>query len=121
MEAFQAIRPLMPWQEAYAFLLVALEEGRGVQEYAKGKALTHEITRLVRSDRPRANKLRPMTNRPPRDLVRDQRLSRLIAAGHKLNADDVQLAGRQLELLIDHRQSGCRRLLALSRRNGRAD
>jgi DNA-binding MarR family transcriptional regulator len=109
MEAFQAIRPLMPWQEAYAFLLVALEEGRGVQEYAKavgvtqpamtrilfalgsrdrqrkagyglvqqaidpddprrrqtfltakGKALTHEITRSVRSDRPRANKLRPI-------------------------------------------------------------
>jgi DNA-binding MarR family transcriptional regulator len=154
IEAFRAIRRIMPLQEAYAFLFVASEEGCSVSEYAqradvtqavmtrilfalgsrgrqrnpgyglvqqamdlqdsrkrltfltmKGKALMHEIARLVRSDRPRANKLRPMTNRPQRDLVRDQWLSRLIAAGHKLKADDIQLAVRQLELLIDHRQS----------------
>jgi DNA-binding MarR family transcriptional regulator len=154
MDAFRSVRRIMPLQEAYAFLLVALEEGCSVSEYAKragvtqavmtrilfalslrgrqrnrgydlvqqamdlqdsrkrltfltvkGKVLMHEIARLVGSDRPRANKLRATTNKPPRDLVRDQWLSRLIAAGHKLNADDIQLAVRQLELLIDHRQS----------------
>ena len=35
MEAFRVIRPIMPMQHAYTFLLVAIDEGRGVQAYAK--------------------------------------------------------------------------------------
>jgi hypothetical protein len=35
MDAFRAVRRIMPMQHAYAFLLVAFEEGRGVQEYAE--------------------------------------------------------------------------------------
>jgi hypothetical protein len=35
MEAFRAIRRTMPLQHAYAFIFVALEEGRSVSEYAK--------------------------------------------------------------------------------------
>ena len=35
MEAFKEVRPTMPLQHAYTFLLVALEEGLGVNEYAE--------------------------------------------------------------------------------------
>jgi len=144
----------MPLQHAYAFLLVAFEEGRSVTEYAKrvgvtqavmtrilfslgsssqgrapgyglvqqaidpkdsrrtqtflsakGKVLKQEIVRLMRSDTPRAMKLRLMAETSPRDLARDQGLAQLIAAGRKLDADDIQLAVRQVETLIGHRQS----------------
>jgi DNA-binding MarR family transcriptional regulator len=156
MEAFRAIRRLMPLQHAYAFLLVALEEGRSVSEYAKrvgvtqavmtrilfalssrahrrqpgcglvqqvidpqdgrrtqtfltfrGNALVHEMVRLIRTDRQRAMKLRKssMAEKSPRDLQRDQWLSRLIETGRKLAANDVQLVVRQVEALIGHRQS----------------
>ena len=144
----------MPLQHAYAFLLVAFEEGRSVTEYAKrvgvtqavmtrilfslgsssqgrapgyglvqqaidpkdsrrtqtflsakGKVLKQEIVRLMRSDTPRAMKLRLMAETSPRDLARDQGLAQLIAAGRKLDADDIQLAVRQVETLIGHRES----------------
>jgi len=154
IEAFRAIRRTMPLQHAYAFLLVASEEGHSVSEYAKragttqavmtrilfalsarkresgyglvqqvidpqdgrrtqtfltakGKALVHEIVRLVRTDRQRGMKLRKLMimEKPPRNLERDQWLSPLIAAGLKLGADDIQLVIRQVEALIGHRQS----------------
>jgi len=35
MDAFRVVRPTMPLQHAYTFLLVAAEEGLGVQDYAK--------------------------------------------------------------------------------------
>jgi DNA-binding MarR family transcriptional regulator len=150
MGALRAIRRTMPMQHAYAFLLVTLEEGLGVQEYAeragvtqavmtrilfalssrgrrrepgyglvqqavdlrdsrrhqtfltvKGKALMHEIARSVRSNRPPAK----MLGEGSQPVLSDHWLSRLIAAGRKLNADDIQLAVRQLELLVEHRQS----------------
>jgi DNA-binding MarR family transcriptional regulator len=150
MGALRAIRRTMPMQHAYAFLLVALEEGLGVQEYAaragvtqavmtrilfalssrgrrhnpdcglvqqavdlrdsrrhqtflttKGKALTHEIVRSIRSNRLPA-KMLAAGSQP---VLSDHWPSRLTAAGRKLNADDIQLAVRQLELLVDHRQS----------------
>jgi DNA-binding MarR family transcriptional regulator len=137
-------------QHAYAFLLVALEEGLGVQEYAKragvtqavmtrilfalssrgrrrepgyglvqqavdlrdsrrhqtfltikGKALTHKIVQSIRSHRPPVK----MWAEGSQPVLSDHWLSRLIAAGRKLNADDIQLAVRQLELLVDYRQS----------------
>ncbi len=48
MEAFRAIRRLMPLQHAYAFLLVALEEGRSVSEYAKRVGVTQAVmTRIL--------------------------------------------------------------------------
>jgi hypothetical protein len=74
---------------------------------ARGKALVHEIVRLIRSDRQRAMKLRKLTitDKSPRDLERDQWLSRLIEAGLKLGADDIQLVIRQVEALIGYRQS----------------
>ena len=160
MEAFRVIRPTMPMQHAYAFLLVSTEEGLGVQEYAeragvtqpvmirillalgprgqkgaagcglvqqaidsqdsrkhqtfltaKGRALMREIVRLIRSDDKRATKLRlrgrdlMMVAERPRGLARDQWLPRLMAAGRKLDADDLQLAVRQIEGLIGPRQS----------------
>jgi DNA-binding MarR family transcriptional regulator len=48
MEAFRAVRRLMPLQHAYAFLLVALEEGRSVSEYAKRAGVTQAVmTRIL--------------------------------------------------------------------------
>ena len=143
----------MPLQHAYAFLLVALEEGRSVSEYAKrvgltqavmtrilfslgsssqgrapgyglvqqtidpndsrrtqtflsakGKVLMHEMGRLMRSDSQRAMKLRLVAESSPRDLARDQWLSRLVAAGRKLNSDDMKLAVHLVETLMRHRE-----------------
>ena len=145
-------------QHAYAFLLVALEEGRGVQEYAeragvtqavmtrilfalgsrsrgrergyrlvqqgvdmkdarkhqtfltaKGKALMREIVRLVRSDQQGAMKLRSadlrMMSESRSDIARDQWLSRLVAAGRRLDPEDVKLATHLVETLIGFRQT----------------
>jgi DNA-binding MarR family transcriptional regulator len=48
MEAFRAIRRTMPLQHAYAFLFVALEEGRSVSEYAKRAGTTQAVmTRIL--------------------------------------------------------------------------
>jgi len=48
MAAFRAVRRIMPMQYAYAFLLVALEEGRGVQEYAERAGVTQAVmTRIL--------------------------------------------------------------------------
>lgn len=73
---------------------------------ANGKALRRVLVRLIRSERQHAIRRRLlMVETSPRDLARDQWLSRLIAGGRKLRTEDIQLAVRQLELLIDHRQS----------------
>ena len=161
MQAFRVIEPIMPMQQAYAFLLVAIEEGRGVQEYAeragvtqpvmtrillalgrhrqkgaagyglvqqvtdtedsrkrqtfltaKGEALIREILRLIQSDNRRALKLRlrgrdlmTLAEKTPLELAQDQWPPRLIAAARKLDSDDIKLAVRQIEALIDHRKS----------------
>jgi DNA-binding MarR family transcriptional regulator len=158
MDAFRAVLPTMSLQQAYAFLLVALEEGRGVGEYAKsagitqpvmtrilfalgstgrrskpgyglvqqatdtkrasrrqtfltakGKALMHEIVRLVHSDDDGAMKLPSadlkMRSGSVRDIARDQWLFRLIVAGRKLDLEDVKLATHLIETLISVRQS----------------
>jgi DNA-binding MarR family transcriptional regulator len=164
MEAFRAIRPNiqnMPMGDAYGFLVVALEGGLGITEYAeragitqsgmtrtltalgaggrygaagfglvhqvidpkdlrkrqtfltdKGKALIREITRLAQSDQQSATTpdarnrdLKMIAEKSPRDLARDQWFLRLIAAARKLDADDTQLAARQIEALIGHRES----------------
>jgi DNA-binding MarR family transcriptional regulator len=160
MEA-RVIGPIMPMQHAYAFLLVAMEEGRGVQEYAeragvtqsvmtrilfalgrhrqkgapgyglvhqatdtqdlrkrrtfltaKGHALVREIARLIRSDDQREMKLRlrdsdlmMLPEKSPRDVAHDQWLPRLIAAGRKLDKDDIKLAVGQIEALIGLREN----------------
>jgi len=157
MDAFRAIWPIMPLQQAYAFLFVALEEGRSVEEYAKragitqsvmtrilfalgstrqrrkpghglvqqtidtedarrhqtfltakGKALMREIVRMVRSDQQRAMKLRSsdlmMMPELARDVARDQWLFRLVAAGRKLDAEDMKLAVHLIETLMRHHQ-----------------
>lgn len=41
----------------------------------------------------------------PRRSPHDRWLSRLVAAGRKLDTDDIQLAVRQIEALVGHRQS----------------
>jgi DNA-binding MarR family transcriptional regulator len=154
IESFRVIRRIMPLQHAYAFLLVASEEGCSVSEYArragitqavmtrilfalgsrsqglesgyglvqqaidledsrttqtfltaKGKALRHEIVRLIRSDRQREMKLRSSAETSRKDLERDQWLSKLIATGRNLDTVDIQLAVRQVEALINHRES----------------
>ena len=154
MDAFRAIRRIMPLQEAYAFLLVASEEGCDVSEYAKragvtqavmtrilfalssrgrqrdagyglvqqaadpqdlrrvqtfltsrGKALMREIVRSL-SGRQHETKLRPIAAETSQEgLEHHQWLSKLIAAGRKLAADDVQLVVSQAEALIGHRRS----------------
>jgi transcriptional regulator with XRE-family HTH domain len=51
-----------------------------------------------------------MRDRSPRQSsVHDRWLSRLVAAGRKLDADDLKLAVRQIEALIVHRLSGTAR------------
>jgi DNA-binding MarR family transcriptional regulator len=48
IEAFRAIRRTMPLQHAYAFLLVASEEGHSVSEYAKRAGTTQAVmTRIL--------------------------------------------------------------------------
>ena len=48
MDAFRAIWPIMPLQQAYAFLFVALEEGRSVEEYAKRAGIAQPVmTRIL--------------------------------------------------------------------------
>jgi DNA-binding MarR family transcriptional regulator len=48
MDTFRAVRRIMPMQHAYAFLLVASEEGRGVQEYAERAGVTQAVmTRIL--------------------------------------------------------------------------
>jgi DNA-binding MarR family transcriptional regulator len=164
MEAFRAIRPNiqnMPMGDAYGFMVVALEEGLGITEYAeragitqsgmtrtlvalgaggrygaagfnivqqvtdaedlrkrqtfltdKGRALIREITRLTRSDHhsattpdARSRDLKMIAEKSPGDLARNQWFLRLIAAARRLDADDIQLAARQIEALVGHRQS----------------
>jgi hypothetical protein len=41
---------------------------------------------------------------PPRDIARDQWLSRLLAAGRKLNGEDTKLAVQLIEALVSHRK-----------------
>jgi len=66
----------------------------------------HEIVRLVRADQQAAMKLRTddlMTKlEPRRDIARDQWLSRLAAAGRKLDAEDMKLAVHLIETLMRH-------------------
>jgi DNA-binding MarR family transcriptional regulator len=48
MDAFRAVRRIMPMQHAYAFLLVALEQGHSVSEYAKRAAVSQAVmTRIL--------------------------------------------------------------------------
>jgi len=154
MDALRAVRRTMAIQQAYAFLLVALEGGLGVQEYAerarvgqavmtrilfalgsqsrgreggyglvqqtidtkdsrrhqtflsaKGKALVGEIARTMRSDQQKPLRLRFPDLTSARDIAQDQWLSRLIAAGRKLEPADVKIATQLLEKLISVRQT----------------
>jgi DNA-binding MarR family transcriptional regulator len=43
MEAFRAVSPSMPMQYAYTFLLVASDEGCGVQEYAERAGIPQPV------------------------------------------------------------------------------
>jgi hypothetical protein len=48
MDALRAVRRTMPIQHAYAFVLVAFEEGRGVSEYAERAGVTQAVmTRIL--------------------------------------------------------------------------
>ena len=75
---------------------------------AKGKALMREVARLVRSDQQGGMKLRSvdlrMMSESRRDIARDRWLSRLVAAGRKLDAKDVKLAAHLVETLLRHGQ-----------------
>lgn len=43
LDAFRAVRPTMPLQHAYAFLLVAMDEGQGVMEYAERAGVAQTV------------------------------------------------------------------------------
>src|ERR1700674_1063569 len=44
-----------------------------------------------------------MADKAPRPLAHDRWLSRLVAASRKLETEDVKLAVRQIEALLEHR------------------
>ena len=46
-----------------------------------------------------------LADNPPRRSAHDRWLSRLVAAGRKLDSDDVRLAVRQIEALAEHRSA----------------
>jgi DNA-binding MarR family transcriptional regulator len=150
MDALRAIRRTIAMQHVYAFLLVGLEQGRGVQEYAeragvsqavmtrilfalgsrnqgrghgyglvqqvvdmedarkhqtfltaKGTALMREIVRSLCSDQTKLRSRRPApVGHPAPDIARDQWLSRLSAAGRKLDDKDAKLAVHLVETLV---------------------
>src|SRR5262249_3014437 len=85
------------------------EDARKHQTFlsAKGKALVREIVRLVRSDRQSVMKRSAdlnMMSGSPRDIAHDQWLSRLVAAGGKLDAEDMKLAVHLIETVMRHRE-----------------
>jgi hypothetical protein len=85
-----------------------LQDVRRTQTFltVRGKAVVHEITRLVRSDPvPPRRRKSMIAERSPRDLEHDQWLSRLTDAGRNLGTDDIQIVVRQVEAFIRHRQS----------------
>ena len=43
LDAFRQVRPTMPLQHAYTFLLVALNEGQGVQDYAERAGVAQTV------------------------------------------------------------------------------
>lgn len=43
MDAFRTVRPTMPLQHAYAFLMVAMEEGLGVTDYAERAGVPQSV------------------------------------------------------------------------------
>jgi DNA-binding transcriptional ArsR family regulator len=43
LEPFRALRATMPLQYVYAFLQVALDEGKSVQEYAQRAGVSHSV------------------------------------------------------------------------------
>jgi DNA-binding MarR family transcriptional regulator len=43
LDAFKAIRPTMPLQHAYTFMLVALQEGLGVEDYAERAGVAQSV------------------------------------------------------------------------------
>jgi transcriptional regulator with XRE-family HTH domain len=47
-----------------------------------------------------------LANAPARQSVHERWLSRLVAAGRRLDVDDVKLAVRQIEALVEHRSQG---------------
>lgn len=111
MEAFRVIRPNMPMQHAYVFLLVAMNEGRGVQEYAERAGVTQPVmTRILLALGPRGQKgaaghrLVKQT-RERVDLRKRQTF--LTAKGKALVREVVRLmrSDNQIKTLIGHQQS----------------
>jgi len=72
---------------------------------AKGKTLMREIVRLVRSDRTKQSRDLMLIPKPARDIARDQWLSRLVAAGGKLDTKEMKLAVQLIEALVRHQSS----------------
>jgi DNA-binding MarR family transcriptional regulator len=95
MEAFRIIRPTMAMQHAYVFLLVAMDEGRGVQEYAERAGVTQPgMTRILLALGPRGQKgaagLRLVQQATdPEDLRKRQTF--LTAKGKALKVEIVRL------------------------------
>jgi DNA-binding MarR family transcriptional regulator len=86
---------------------IDLEDPRRTQSFltAKGKVLMREIVRLVHSGRTKQSRDLILTREPARDIARDQWLSRLVAAGGKLDTKEIKLAVQLIEALVRHRQS----------------
>jgi DNA-binding MarR family transcriptional regulator len=111
MEAFRDIRPNMPMQHAYVFLLVAMNEGRGVQEYAERAGVTQPVmTRILLALGPRGQKgaaghriVKQATDR----VDSRKRQTFLTAKGKALMREIVRLmrSDDQNETPIGHRQS----------------
>jgi hypothetical protein len=84
------------------------EDARKHQTFlsAKGRALMHEIVRLIRSDKTKLRS-RDLTSTAgaARDIARDQWLSRLVAAGRKLDGERIKIAVHLVETLMRSRGS----------------
>jgi DNA-binding MarR family transcriptional regulator len=122
MEAFRVIEPIMPMQQAYAFLLVAIEQGCGVQEYAERAGVTQPVmTRILLALGRHRQKGAPgygLVHQATDTQDFRKRQTFLTAKGEALtreivrliNSDDqhamkLRFRGGQIEALIGHRES----------------
>jgi DNA-binding MarR family transcriptional regulator len=111
LEAFRIIRPTMVMQHAYVFVLVAMDEGRGVQEYAERVGVTQPVmTRILLALGPRGQK-----GAAGHELVQQatdtgdlrKRQTFLTAKGKRLKRELVRLmrSDDHIGAPIGHRQS----------------
>jgi transcriptional regulator with XRE-family HTH domain len=92
---------------------VARRAGLAERRYGHYVRNTHEpdyatLLRICEALDVTPNDLLPPAS-TPRQSAHERWLSRLVGAGRMLSVDDLQLAVRQIEVLLEHRQAAKRR------------